>query len=336
MEKIVVFGLGADYLKFKNQIFEKYEVVAYSDNHGELYETELGSLFVSPDELKALYFDMVLICSRKYHDAIKIQLIKLGIEESKIISLDIFNEKEKSFSKILEDIELYNQKNKDSLFDINDNYLQIIRTDKNDNAGIVEPHYFAQDIWGAKKILKASPNEHFDIGSRIEGFLSHLLVFREVTYIDIRPLPCLIPGLHFLQSDATLLEGIKDNSIESLSSFHAIEHFGLGRYGDEIDPDAYIKVIKSIQRVIAPKGHVYIGVPVGPKDRLIFNAHRIFSIQTIINLFNNMVLKDIALIKGNNAYPENIRQEEFERIPDYSCCLFEFEKVEEKCLFSNI
>lgn len=327
MRKIVVFGLGTDYLSYKEQIFATYEVIACSDNYIKPYEPEIKELFVLPENLKLLHFDMVLICSRKYHDAIKIQLIKLGIDVKKIVDLDIFKEEEDNYLKVLEDIDLYNQMNQDYLFRINEDHLQIVQTDKTDNAGVAEPHYFAQDIWGAKKILKASPNEHFDIGSRLDGFLSHLLTFREVTYIDIRPIPCFIPGLHFLQADATMLEGIKDNSIESLSSFHAIEHFGLGRYGDKIDPDAYKEVIKNIQRVVAPRGHVYIGVPVGPRDKLVFNAHRIFSIQTIINLFNEMILKDIAIIKGSNAFTETILSADFDKIPDYSCGLFEFEKM---------
>lgn len=326
MKKIVVFGLGSDYLKYQKKIFEKYEVIACSDNNIEPLEINLKKIFVLSEKLKLLHFDQVLICSRRHQDAIKIQLIRMGVAEEKIVNLNIFDKDNYNFSKILTDIELYNKYNKNCHFDIDDGNMQIIQTDKFDNAGVVESHYFAQDIWGARKILKASPKEHFDIGSRLDGFLSHLLIFRDVTYIDIRPLPCFIPGLHFLQSDATMLEEIKDNSIESLSSFHAIEHFGLGRYGDKIDPDAYIKVIKNIQRVVEPGGHVYIGVPVGPKDRLVFNAHRIFAIQTIIDLFSEMILNDIVLIKENNAYTETICRGDFEKIPDYSCCLFEFEK----------
>lgn len=324
LEKIVVFGLGKDFSEKQKQISEKYKIVAYTDNY--LFH-ESRELFISPDKINEIDFDKVLICTRKYKDAIKCQLVRSGIDEEKIADLSVLNEKKvRNFASVLKDISLYKEKNNDEKFAIKDDSLHIITTDKSDNAGVIGTHYFAQDIWAAKKILNASPKEHYDIGSRLDGFISHLLVFRNVNYIDIRPLPCHITNLNFVQADATHLEGIADASIESLSSLHAIEHFGLGRYGDEIDPDAYIKVIKSIQRVIVPKGHVYISVPVGPKDKLVFNAHRIFAINTILDLFDEMTLRDINIIKGSNAYTEKISEKDYENIPDYSCGLFEFEK----------
>ena len=48
--------------------------------------------------------------------------------------------------------------------------------------------YFIQDIWAAQRIYKKKPNEHIDIGSRVDGFVSHLMVFMKVKVIDIRPL----------------------------------------------------------------------------------------------------------------------------------------------------
>ena len=308
LEKIVVFGLGKDFLEKQSQISEKYKIIAYTDNN--LFPENM-ELFISPDKIIEIDFDKVLICTRKYKDAVKCQLMSNGIDEEKIADLSVLKEKtEKNFGSVLKDIALYKEKNNDEKFVVRDDSLQIITTDKSDNAGVAGSHYFAQDIWAAKKILSASPKDHYDIGSRLDGFISHLLVFRDVNYIDIRPLPYHIKNLNFVQADATNLEGIADASIESMSSLHAIEHFGLGRYGDEIDPDAYIKVIKSIQRVIAPKGHAYIGVPVGPKDRLVFNAHRIFAINTILNLFDEMTLSDICIIKGRTAYTEHILEKD--------------------------
>ncbi len=125
-------------------------------------------------------------------------------------------------------------------------------------AGKIDGHYFFQDVFMAKEIFKRAPKEHFDIGSRLDGFIAHLLSFREnVTMIDIRPLPFEVKGLTFLQSDATNLNEIKNDTIESISSLHAIEHFGLGRYGDLVDPTAWKKVLYAMQRV-TQRGGVYI------------------------------------------------------------------------------
>lgn len=131
-----------------------------------------------------------------------------------------------------------------------------ILTDKYKAAGTIDEHYFLQDIYVAKKVIEANPEKHYDIGSRIDGFISHLLLFlNRVIMIDIRPLPQKIEGLDFVQGDATNLTSIRDNSIESLSSLHAVEHFGLGRYGDEINPEACFLAMKSMQRVIRGGGH---------------------------------------------------------------------------------
>ena len=130
-------------------------------------------------------------------------------------------------------------------------------TDRYENAGAMDEHYYLQDIYMAHKIFESAPEEHYDIGSRVDGFISHLLSFRKnITLIDIRPLETLakVEGIKFLCADATDLKGIPDNSIESISSLHAIEHFGLGRYGDPIDPSAWKKSLHSMARVLVRGG----------------------------------------------------------------------------------
>ena len=49
--------------------------------------------------------------------------------------------------------------------------------------------------------------------------------------------------------DATKLENMEDNSISSISSLCALEHFGLGRYGDEVNPEGCFEAFDAIQRV---------------------------------------------------------------------------------------
>ncbi len=57
-------------------------------------------------------------------------------------------------------------------------------------------HYFHQDLWAAKKIFKRRPMTHVDIGSRVDGFVAHLLVFMPVTAVDIRYLDSNIEGAY--------------------------------------------------------------------------------------------------------------------------------------------
>ena len=56
------------------------------------------------------------------------------------------------------------------------------------NAGSLG-YYFWQDLWAARKIFQVKPSEHYDIGSRLDGFIAHVLPFMPVTMVDIRPLP---------------------------------------------------------------------------------------------------------------------------------------------------
>lgn len=223
MEKVIVFGLGQDFEYNKQLIMRKFEVIACVDNFVIPKEKVWLDCYVSVNIIVKLNFDKILICSRKYRDAIKIQLIKLGIPIYKIIDLEILEvrENQSSFEQIIQDMDLYEASNTDARFKVKEEFLHLIVNEKDKEAGIPSPHYFVQDIWGANKVFRNNPTCHYDIGSRLDGFIAHLLTFREVYYIDIRPLPYDIPGLYFVQGDATTLDKIENDTVESLSCFHA-------------------------------------------------------------------------------------------------------------------
>lgn len=191
-------------------------------------------------------------------------------------------------------------------------------------AGSAGGHYFYQDLWAARKIFQKQPKAHVDVGSRIDGFIAHLLTFMPVKLIDIRPLPASVSGLTFIQGDATHLSGIPDNSIESLSSLHAIEHFGLGRYGDPIDPEACFTAMRSLARVLEPGGRLYFSVPVG-HETIQFNARRIFSPATILDTFRDLELVSFSVIDDSGCFIENTNPDTCSDA-QLSCGLFEFTK----------
>lgn len=177
-------------------------------------------------------------------------------------------------------------------------------TDIGEDAGNAS-EYFFQDLWAAKKISKLDSSEtHYDIGSRIDGFISSLLSFRgNIVLIDIRPMDRFLDeGLRFIQEDATLLEGIADNSVASLSALCSLEHFGLGRFGDDIDPMSCFHAFASIQRVMKPGGHVFISVPIG-RQCVAFNAHRIYDPRTITSQFRQCELVEFTVITNDAKTP---------------------------------
>lgn len=193
-----------------------------------------------------------------------------------------------------------------------------------DQAGETSGHYFWQDLWAAQRVFSRRPSSHVDVGSRLDGFVSHLLVFMPVTVVDIRQLDSNVPGLTFLRDDAARLSQIQTESIESLSCLHAVEHFGLGRYGDPIDPDGFQKALRAFERVLAPGGHLYLSTPVG-RQRLQFNAHRIFAPRTIVRGLARLELASFSAVTDDGTYVDHADPEDFTNA-DYACGLFEFRK----------
>ncbi|MBQ6772844.1 MAG: DUF268 domain-containing protein [Synergistaceae bacterium] len=206
------------------------------------------------------------------------------------------------FRRLFSDMKAYNKANTRPEFHAEFKHLYPCINDWDAQAGSAS-YYFWQDLWAAKKIFHNKPSEHFDIGSRLDGFIAHVLTFMPVTMLDIRPLDENIEGLKFIQADATNLEGIPDNSLISLSSLCAPEHFGLGRYNDPVDPEACFKAFKSMQRVLSHGGHLYISVPIGEHSGVAFNAHRIFKPELIINALNELKLADFSMV--NEKYIEH-------------------------------
>lgn len=226
-----------------------------------------------------------------------------------------------------EKVKEYERLNKSDIFHIDKNEIYPRLFDRNADAGKIDGHYFLQDIWFAQKVVENHPVVHYDIGSRVEGFISHLLSRgQNVTQLDIRPLGVKVERLDFIQTDATDLKGIKDESIESLSSLHAVEHFGLGRYGDTIDPDAWRKALRAMASKLIKGGHLYLSVPIGKKEKVCFNAHRIFAPETICRTLSDLELISFAYIHNSNIILAKIDEIVPDMLGDYDCGMFIFRK----------
>lgn len=192
-----------------------------------------------------------------------------------------------------DDIKTYTKMNKRSGFAIKEEYLWPVIKEKYAPAGTVD-NYFWQDLWASRLVIKSGVKQHFDIGSRLDGFIANLLASGiDVTMIDVREFPEEVEGLHTIVDDATSLRQIQDNSIESFSALCSLEHFGLGRYGDPIDPEACFKCFDNIQRKMKTGGKLYISLPIG-KERLEFNAHRVFYPSTVIDCFGALTLEEFS------------------------------------------
>ncbi len=149
-----------------------------------------------------------------------------------------------------------------------------------DSAGVMSGHYFHQDLFVARRLFRARPQRHFDIGSRIDGFVAHVASFMPIEIFDVRPMHSRVPGIGFVQADFMIQQTI-DQKVASLSCLHTLEHFGLGRYGDSVDPQGHLKGFKNMVDLLESGGVLYLSFPISNRERVEFNAHRVFHPESV-------------------------------------------------------
>jgi len=170
-----------------------------------------------------------------------------------------------------------------------------------EEAGSTRSEYFLQDLYVARWIFDAKPVRHVDVGSRVDGFVAHVAVFREIEVFDVRPIEAKVENIRFAQADLMSSMGLPEmpgGYCDSLSCLHALEHFGLGRYGDPIDPLGHEKGLANMARLLTRGGIFYLSVPIG-QECVEFNANRIFDPRAILSLAqrNALSLKRLVVIR---------------------------------------
>lgn len=206
-----------------------------------------------------------------------------------------------------------------------------ILNEKEENANAQQIHYFYQDIHVAQLIHKNNPERHVDIGSRIDGFVTHVAAYRPIEVFDIRPLTLDVHNLHFVQCDLLQLDNEYKDYCDSISSLHVIEHIGLGRYGDPLDYYGHLKAINTITSILRSGGTFYFSTPIG-RQRIEFNAHRVFSVEYLCRIFE----KDYDIVSFSyededvNFHPNvKLNPEDIKNnfgVKDFGCGIFELRK----------
>ncbi len=154
--------------------------------------------------------------------------------------------------------------------------------------------YFYQDVWALRKLAARPPKFHVDVGSRVDGFVGQATAITKGIFVDIRPVGYQLPDLVVVAGSLLALP-FANESIPSLSCLHVLEHVGLGRYGDPLNPRGTEFAARELRRVLAPRGDLYVSVPIGT-PRLQFNAHRIFAPRNVMELFGELDLLSFASI----------------------------------------
>ena len=204
-------------------------------------------------------------------------------------------------------------------------------SDRSADAGTLRGAYFHQDLLVAQRIFEAAPKRHIDVGSRIDGFVAHVASFRAIEIVDIRPCDSPIPNIRTMRADMMDSRSVPEGICDSVSCLHALEHFGLGRYGDPIDPRGHEKGLDSLVRMLEPGGTLYLSVPVGP-ERVFFNCHRRFDARTILRLTDvRLVLRRLDVVDDRGNLRRHVPPEEATRdgalgCRREGCAIFEFTK----------
>ena len=154
--------------------------------------------------------------------------------------------------------------------------------------------YFYQDTWAAKQVFRFQPQKVVDIGSTglLVGIISQ---FCRTISVDIRPLTVSLPGLECRRGSLLDLP-FPDASFEFITSMCVLEHVGLGRYGDPVDPHAIFKAAAELVRVLAPGGILVASVMAGPPC-VAFNAHRVITREEFLRLFPGFKLEEEIFIR---------------------------------------
>tara|TARA_B100000963_G_scaffold8671_1_gene6756 strand:- start:27213 stop:27989 length:777 start_codon:yes stop_codon:yes gene_type:complete len=197
------------------------------------------------------------------------------------------------------------------------------------SAGSIKSHYFIQDLFVSQLIFENSPKNILDIGSRIDGFVAHVSTFREIDVLDIRPLEGKIKNINFKKHDLMNEISSLEKKYECVTCLHALEHFGLGRYGDPIDPKGHLKGIKNIHKILSKNGTCYLSFPLG-RNRVEFNAHRVFSIKYIKPILESFfTIESFSYISDDGSLFENVNIENGKETNfncNYGCSIFELKK----------
>jgi hypothetical protein len=182
-----------------------------------------------------------------------------------------------------------------------------------------DPHYAVQGGWVLRGLLEQRPDHHVDVASQV-NYLQFFASLVPTTFVDIRPCGLSYPGLEELPGSVLRLP-FADRAVSSVSSLHVVEHIGLGRYGDPLDPAGMRKALAELARVVAQGGSLYVSTPVG-RSRVCFNAHRVSAASDVVD-WTGLPLRSFAAVRDDGKLVEDAAFSDVSGA-DYALGLFRF------------
>lgn len=141
-----------------------------------------------------------------------------------------------------------------------------------------------------RKYMPAKDQNFLVIGS-VRPWIEVILLAegaRHITTVEYNPYPCDHPNITTvsLSEFTNLVHSKLVHPFDAVVSYSSLEHSGLGRYGDHLNPWGDIISMARAWCLIKPKGRAMIGLPAG-RDEICFNSHRKYGNIFFSRLFVN-------------------------------------------------
>jgi SAM-dependent methyltransferase len=141
-----------------------------------------------------------------------------------------------------------------------------------------------QCSFAAEMLFRQSPSSILDIGS-YRHFILGLLAHLNVTSLDVRDRQSTFSNEQVLTGEAAAIPA-PEASFDAVVSLCALEHFGLGRYGDRFDLRSDSIAANEMIRVLRPGGVLILTTTISrAAPALCFNGHRIYSLEMLRRMF---------------------------------------------------
>jgi SAM-dependent methyltransferase len=161
-------------------------------------------------------------------------------------------------------------------------------------------YYDAECAFAAQHLAEHAPRTILDVGS-YRMFVSGLVAHMDVTTLDVRDRPPATPREHVITGDAKALD-IADGAFDAVTTLGSVEHFGLGRYGDDLDLDGDRKAVREMTRVLRPGGFLILTTTItNGEPVLAFNSHRIYTRERLHALLDGLQTHEEAVYNHATA-----------------------------------
>lgn len=160
----------------------------------------------------------------------------------------------------------------------------------------------------------------FGCGSGYLGLAAARRGFRTLA-IDLTPVRWFYrhPNLAFAQRDLFDMS-LHPCSMDLIINCSAVEHVGLGRYGDLVGQDEDLRAMALLRNTLKPGGTMLLTIPVGG-DRTFQPLHRIYGPKRLPRLLEHLQVRkeEFWLKDDNNCWVLTSREQALDYVPHKSC-----------------